>query len=506
MTDWSQLADLAAERLGGAVLAANDDFFAPKENLLKAAAPVFDPDRYTDRGKWMDGWETRRRREPGHDWCLVRLGLPGVIRGVVVDTAHFKGNYPEACSLEACYLPGHPGVEILLDPSTPWTEILPRSPLAGDSRNPFAIDSPWRFSHLRLRIYPDGGVARLRVHGEVVPELATVGRPEVGLDLAAVAHGGRVLAASDLFFSHPAHLLLPGPATHMGDGWETRRRRGPGHDWVLLALAGAGEIAEVEVDTSHFKGNAPGSCSLAGIHAPGATAEDLAERAEGWSEILPRTALQPHTRHRFRREVAAVGPVTHARFAIYPDGGVGRLRLAGRLSRDGRVALGLRDLDTLVPEAARAGLLACCGASRWAEEMARARPFGDLEQLLASADQVGQRLGREDWLEAFAAHPQIGEGKAARATGATAARWSGEEQAGTRAAGEEVRARLAAGNRAYEERFGHIFIVRASGRSAEEMLALLEARLTNDPDTELRVAVAEQAEITRLRLEKLVGA
>jgi len=166
--DFTELVDLAQERLGGAVLAASDDFFAPKENLLKASQPVFIEGKYTDLGKWMDGWESRRRRTPGFDWCIIRLGLAGRVRGVVVDTSHFKGNYPEQCSLEAVALEGHMDVEQLTDPATHWAEILPVSQLRGDSLNPFEVTDERRFTHLRFKIYPDGGVARLRVYGEVV--------------------------------------------------------------------------------------------------------------------------------------------------------------------------------------------------------------------------------------------------------------------------------------------------------------------------------------------------
>ncbi|HVR95799.1 MAG TPA: allantoicase [Thermoanaerobaculia bacterium] len=318
MSDFTELVDLAAERLGGAVLAANDEFFAPKENLLKAGEPVWIEGKYTDVGKWMDGWESRRRRDPGHDWCLIRLGLPGVLRGVVVDTSHFRGNYPEACSLEACSAAGHPTPEELLQ--LEWTEVLPRTPLQGNTKNPFPIETDTgRVTHLRFRIYPDGGIARLRVHGEVVPDWARLARFGVEVDLAAVENGGLVIAASDMFFGSRHHLIVPGPSLGMHDGWETRRRRGPGHDWAIVRLGARGTVHRIEVDTSHFKGNAPGFCSIEGADS------DLEE----WREILPRTPLRPHTLHRFD-EVAAAGPFTHARLNIYPDGGVARLRLFGR--------------------------------------------------------------------------------------------------------------------------------------------------------------------------------
>lgn len=333
MTDFTELIDLAAERVGSAVLYANDDFFAPKENLLKASAPVFIEGKYTDRGKWMDGWESRRRRTPGFDWCLIRLGLPGIIRGVVVDTSYFRGNYPEQCSLEACALDGQPDVEQLSGESVEWREVLPVSDLRGDSPNPFSIEDGGRATHLRFRIYPDGGVARLRVYGEVVPDWARIAAGGGRIDLAAVESGGLVLASSDMFFGHRHNLIMPGRAANMSDGWETKRRRGPGHDWVVVKLGARGKLHQVEVDTSHFKGNYPESCSLEGCDAPDARDVDaLADCA--WAEILPRTKLQAHTRHHFTDELAHTGALSHVRFHIYPDGGVSRLRLYGSLAEE----------------------------------------------------------------------------------------------------------------------------------------------------------------------------
>ncbi|MCA1817957.1 MAG: allantoicase [Acidobacteria bacterium] len=327
MTDFTELVDLASERLGGAVLYANDDFFAPKENLLKASAPVWREGLYTDRGKWMDGWESRRRRTPGFDWCVIRLGLPGRVRGVVVDTAFFRGNYPERCSLEAAAMGGQPKVEELISDSTKWTEILPVSPLQGDSHNPFAVESNERFTHLRFNIYPDGGVARLRVYGEVLPDWSRIVERGGWVDLAAVESGGRVAACSDMFFGHRHNLILPGRALDMSDGWETKRRRGAGHDWAVVRLgARARAIRRVEVDTSHFKGNYPDSCSLEACDLAGDAGRDDWSSCD-WREVLPQTKLQAHTRHFYEDEIARDVAATHLRFNIHPDGGVSRLRV-----------------------------------------------------------------------------------------------------------------------------------------------------------------------------------
>ena len=226
------LVDLAAARLGGTALLANDEFFAEKENLLKPGRGIFIADKYTDRGKWMDGWETRRRRTPGHDWCVVQLGLRGMIKQVDIDTNHFLGNHPPFASLDAvCLTNGLPKeIEAL-----PWTAILDKSPLNPGSQNLFAITSDETWTHVRLNIFPDGGVARLRVYGIVVPDWSKLKADEL-VDLAAVENGGVPLACSDMFFSSMNNLIMPGRSENMGDGWETKRRRGPGHDWIVLKL------------------------------------------------------------------------------------------------------------------------------------------------------------------------------------------------------------------------------------------------------------------------------
>jgi allantoicase len=328
MSKFTDLIDLAAERLGGAVLMANDEFFAPKEALLRTSAPAWREGEYTDRGKWMDGWETRRRRMPGHDWCIVRLGLAGAIHGVVVDTSFFRGNFPESCSLEATTIEGTPTAEQLTHESrTRWTEILTKSPLKGDATNEFVVDGTPSATHLRFSIFPDGGVARLRVYGEPAFDAGRV-RPGSEVDLAAMENGGLVVSCSDMFFGHRHNLILPGRSTHMGDGWETRRRRGPGNDWTVVRLAARGIIHRVEIDTDHFKGNAPASAMLETLDAPRAKGTD--EPKGDWTTILSNSPLQPHSRHRFDAVMHA-RPATHARLSIYPDGGIARLRLFGTL-------------------------------------------------------------------------------------------------------------------------------------------------------------------------------
>ncbi len=315
--------DLAQPRLGAEVTEASDDFFAPKERLIKPEAPVFLPDEYDERGKWMDGWESRRKRGEGHDHCIVRLGCRGEIKAVDIDTSHFTGNYPPAASLDACLCDGEP------DQNSQWVELIPASPLGGNSHHPLPVQDERTWSHLRLNIYPDGGVARLRVYGRVRTDWS--GRdPQGPHDLAAMVNGGRVIAWSDSHYGPPHNITAPGRAANMGEGWETRRRREPGHDWVILALGRAGEVERVEVDTAHFKGNFPDRCSLQAAMVTGGSEESLVSQSLFWRALMPEQALAMDQLHAFAAELVTLGPVTHVRFNMIPDGGISRLHLFGR--------------------------------------------------------------------------------------------------------------------------------------------------------------------------------
>lgn len=311
--------DLAATRIGGKVLAANDEFFAEKENLIADAEPVWDPARFTDRGKWMDGWETRRRREPGYDWAIIRLGIPGIIHRVVVDTAHFTGNYPESCALEVATVSGDPAAGTIDN----WVEVVPTTLLQGSTQMDIPLSLPAAATHVRFIIHPDGGVARLRVLGDPIPPQGLLDGSAV--DLAALANGARAVDCSNRHYSSPNRMLVDGAALGMWDGWETRRRRGPGNDWAVIRLAGRGSIERLEVDTTHFKGNAPGSCAVFGIDAPGV--EIPRPDHPGWHSVLAQTPLSPDTVHAFD---SPSEPVTHLRLDIFPDGGVARFRAWGR--------------------------------------------------------------------------------------------------------------------------------------------------------------------------------
>ena len=315
---WIQLEQ---PRLGTEVTYATDEFFAARERLIQPEEPIFIPNKYDEHGKWMDGWESRRRRTPGHDFCIVRLGVPGVLRGVDIDTRHFTGNYPPQASLDACVSDDDV-------PAGEWTEIIANIDLRPDAHHYLAVadDSVW--THVRLNIYPDGGVARLRLYGVVRPDFSG---QDGKIDLLALENGGRAVACSDEHFGSMHNLNAPGRGFNMGDGWETARRRGPGNDWVIFELGHPGVIDHVELDTEHFKGNYPDSASIEAAYFDDVA--DVSNDSEAWQTLLPPMRLEADNLHVFEGALEKPGPVSHVRLSIYPDGGVSRLRLFGHVAR-----------------------------------------------------------------------------------------------------------------------------------------------------------------------------
>ncbi|MBK7885305.1 MAG: allantoicase [Chitinophagaceae bacterium] len=323
---FTHLTDLAAERLGGKVLFATDDFFAEKENLIKPGRGIFITDKYTDRGKWMDGWESRRKRTPGHDWAVIQLATPGKIIGFDIDTNFFLGNHPPHASIEAVYLEDANPVTHWDSTALTWKEILPKSHLDAGSQNFYESNSDEIFTHIRLHIFPDGGVARLRVYGEVFKNWNAVNADEQ-IDLAAAMNGGKAIACNDMFFSAMSNLIMPNRGVNMGDGWETKRNRTPGNrDWVILKLATPGSIEKVIVDTCHFKGNYPDTCSIEGCVSDNEVINNKAE----WQMILPVQKLSADAEHTFTKEIMNSSVFSHVRLNIFPDGGISRLRLLGK--------------------------------------------------------------------------------------------------------------------------------------------------------------------------------
>lgn len=318
--------NLADARLGSKATFVSDDWFAAVDRMLQPEAPVWKEGVFDDNGKWMDGWESRRKRFEGYDFAIIRLGVPGVIKGIDIDTSFFTGNFPPSASLEACFCPeGDPA------DNAEWTELLGAVSLNGDSQHLHAVadDHPW--THIRFNIFPDGGVARLKVYGIPYLDWSNIGSDQE-IDLASSLSGGRALACSDEHFGTMSNILNPGRGINMGDGWETARRRTPGNDWVIVALGHPGEISRIVVDTLHFKGNYPDSCSIQAAYVKGGTDEQIETQSLFWQELLPTQKLEMHQEHEFSEQIRNTGPITHIRLNIFPDGGVSRLKLFGNIS------------------------------------------------------------------------------------------------------------------------------------------------------------------------------
>lgn len=319
--------DLASERVGGETLSCSDDFFAEMENLLKSGRGIFIDDKYTERGKWMDGWESRRSygRDNGRDfdWCIIRLGISGVIRGFDIDTNYFRGNAPQTVSVEACVSAQQPNKD------TVWHTVLDKSEVAAHSQNIFEISNPQSWTHVRLNMFPDGGIARLRVYGEADVNWNNFVDGEL-IDLASIKNGAKALLVSDMFFSDKNNLIMPGRGKDMGDGWETKRRRDPGPDWSIVKLAVQGSVEKVIVDTCHFKGNFPDTFKLEGINTSSDEFDD-ANVGLDWQTIIPQTKLYAHREHLFIKEITVnkSQQFTHVKLSIYPDGGISRMRVFG---------------------------------------------------------------------------------------------------------------------------------------------------------------------------------
>jgi allantoicase len=314
--------DLASRALGGSVVAASDESFGFKERLIDPSEPAFVPGTYDMRGEVVDGWETRRHADD--DWAIVRLGVGGRLRAIDVDTRFFSGNHPTGCRIDACVL------DSAADPTAAgvrWTTVVDTIALKPDSHNLFAVDDRRRYTHIRLHLESDGGVARLRAYGAVIPDPAMWA--DVTVEVSGIEQGGRVEWSSDSFYSDARSLIAPDRPRTMGDGWETRRRRDVGpdtHDAVMISFAVPADLRRIEIDTSRFVFNASQEVAVLG-----STARPCGEH--GWAlvpfdvEVLPRTCIAADARQVF---VVSAADITALRVQAYPDGGLARVRAFGR--------------------------------------------------------------------------------------------------------------------------------------------------------------------------------
>lgn len=317
------LTNLADARIGAKIVECSDDFFAEAKRMLQFEAPIFVEDKFDDNGKWMDGWETRRKRHSGYDWAIVQLGVAGCIQAFDIDTTFFTGNYPASASVEACYAPDGDLSQ------AEWVSLLDNSVLGPSQHHVFAAKSQQLFSYVRLNIFPDGGVARFKAYGTVEVQLQDV---EQTIDLLALENGGRVIAYSDAHFGHPRNLINPGRGINMGDGWETKRRRAPGFDWCILALGQSGSIEKIDIDTAHFKGNYPAQVSIQAVYIEDATDPQLIPQSMFWPFLLEAQDMQMDHIHTFLAEILEHEKISHIRVNMIPDGGISRIRLWGKIA------------------------------------------------------------------------------------------------------------------------------------------------------------------------------
>ncbi|KIP04204.1 hypothetical protein PHLGIDRAFT_109867, partial [Phlebiopsis gigantea 11061_1 CR5-6] len=320
---FSTAIELSSVALGGEICSVSDEFFAEAHHLLLVEPAPSLKGQFGPKGALFSGWETRRHN-PSYDWCIVKLGCPGAIFGFDVDTAHFNGNEAPQVSVEALFddTGKHPS-----ETDGNWEEILPKTNLGPSSRHLFKIPQTSRVNYVKLNMYPDGGIARFRVYGLVNPVFPS--DPRAAFDLAHVFAGGRVVFTSDQHFGVGSNLILPGRGKDMGDGWETKRSRQPGHrDWAIIKLGDAGLLSHIEIDTAHFMGNFPESCEVHAANSGELVPLGLGEDA--WTVVLPRTKLGPHRQHQFQLQNVGAQPYTHIRVTIYPDGGIKRVRAVGR--------------------------------------------------------------------------------------------------------------------------------------------------------------------------------
>ena len=319
------LVDLAQTRLGSKIVFKTDDFFASANRIINPAPPIFKEGAFDKHGKWMDGWETRRRRRKGHDYLIIKLGKPGRITKVDIDTSHFSGNHPAQASLQACYsnkrIPGK---------NSKWITILKKKITKANSHHFFNIKNKSVFTHIKLNIYPDGGVARLRIYGSIATEKINFGKKII--NLSSVLNGASIIACNNQHFGKAENILAPGNGKNMGDGWETRRSRGKNFDWLILKCAKAGKINKIQIDTHHFKGNYPDMCSLQAVYLPGnISSNSIVKKSSKWKLLLNKVKLRANRKHNFRNKLMPKNKINYIRINIFPDGGISRFRALGRV-------------------------------------------------------------------------------------------------------------------------------------------------------------------------------
>ena len=317
------MVDLAQSRLGTKIVFKTDEFFAAAKRIINPWSPIFKEGVFDRHGKWMDGWETRRKRNKGHDYLILKLGKPGRIHKVDIDTSYFSGNQPNKVSLDACF-----SKKKLPNKNSNWIKILKKKSTKANSHHFFKIKNKSIFTHVKLNIYPDGGVARIRIYGSM--QIKKKFRKKT-INLTSVLNGATPIACNNEHFGRAENILAPGKGKNMGDGWETRRSRGKNFDWLILKCATAGKINKIQIDTHHFKGNYPDKCSLQAAYLNNKISDkNIVRRSANWKLLLNKVKLQAHKKHNFHNKLLKNKKVNYIRINIFPDGGISRIRVFGR--------------------------------------------------------------------------------------------------------------------------------------------------------------------------------
>jgi allantoicase len=316
------LIDLAQPRLGSKVIFKTDDFFASAHRVIDPTPPVFKEGLFDKNGKWMDGWESRRKRISGHDFLIVKLGKPGSISKVDIDTSHFNGNQPSMISLEGC----NSKSKSLKD--LQWKTIIGKKKTKANSHHLFNTISKSIFTHIKLNIFPDGGVARLRLYGNISKENNNFTNKTI--NLASLLNGASVIACNNEHFGKAENILAPGKAKNMGDGWETRRRRDTGFDWLILNSIEGKKINKIEISTHHFKGNFPSHCSLQAAFIPNKiSSSSVVKGSNKWKFLMNKVNLSANKTHTFTNKLMKNEKINFIKINIFPDGGISRFRIFG---------------------------------------------------------------------------------------------------------------------------------------------------------------------------------
>ena len=477
--------NLGSEELRALVLQASSEASIVQQRLTKDEEPG--AVTFEASSSLVDGWQTRRRQGRGHDWVVLRLGVPGIVDECLIDTTGFEHTCPSEISIEGCVAPHNTRCDDLQN----WTELVARANVVGGKKNSYSVDSRERFTHIRLNIFPDGGVARLRVFGVPIPAWMGPGKNEGrDIDLVARSQGGSVFFLSEGSLEARQDLIMPG----LRGGWRTRRRRELGSEWVVLRLVGPSNISALTLDTAGLGADCP---DKAWVEA--STVSDPGD--EDWFELLPPQLVLTDTEHTFQEELRPNSELLWLRLHVAPDGGMTRLRAWGSLTESGLTQARLAFLNSASKSLLATLFKQVCHSDRWSEAMSRSRPFLDLNDLLSKGEAAWAKCEEEDWKQALDGHPRIGD----KAKGnSLAAKWSKGEQSKAQKTDESVLERLREAQDQYFEKFGFIFLICASGLGSQEILAATEQRLENSPDHELKLVAREQAKITQLRLEKLL--